>query len=252
MEITVRGLKIGEGSPKICVPLMGETREEILSEAKRITGFSPDLIEWRADCLADEPDEDIHIGLLAEIREAVGEIPVIYTFRTDEGGGKEISESKYEELVTSVAKEGKCDLIDIEVFFLKMKARAVIDEIHSFSDAKVIGSYHDMTTTPDTAELIYRFSVIDHCNVDILKIATMPKKKKDVMRIMTATVLTCTRPDPKPIISVAMGKLGRITRFLGGFTGSAITFAEAGRESAPGQIEITELRKLIESVEKVL
>src|SRR5699024_2282785 len=31
--VTVRNIKIGEGTPKICVPLVGRTKEEILAEA---------------------------------------------------------------------------------------------------------------------------------------------------------------------------------------------------------------------------
>ena len=32
--VEVRNLKIGEGIPKICVPLVGKTDEEIISEAE--------------------------------------------------------------------------------------------------------------------------------------------------------------------------------------------------------------------------
>ena len=31
--VTVRNITIGEGRPKICVPIVGKTREEILNEA---------------------------------------------------------------------------------------------------------------------------------------------------------------------------------------------------------------------------
>ena len=80
----------------------------------------------------------------------------------------------------------------------------------------------------------------------------MPHKKKDVMRIMTATILTYTRPNPKPIISIAMGSMGRVTRLLGEFTGSSITFASIGKESAPGQMEINEVREILDRLDKVL
>ena len=32
--VEVRGVKIGEGVPKICVPIVGKTKEEILAAAK--------------------------------------------------------------------------------------------------------------------------------------------------------------------------------------------------------------------------
>ena len=253
MDVTVRNLTIGEGKPKICVLVVGKNKEEILKEAKKAAGSVADLIEWRADRLTErEFDEDFHNEILSEMREIVGDMPIIYTFRTLLEGGKEIENEKYKDIILSVANAGITDLIDVEIFSFKLKARDIIDEIHSFTDVKVIGSYHDFEGTPDTAELVYRLSVIDNCNADILKIATMPHKKKDVMRIMTATILTYTRPNPKPIISIAMGSMGRVTRLLGEFTGSSITFASIGNESAPGQMEINEVREILDRLDKVL
>lgn len=253
MDVTVRNLAIGEGKPKICVLVMGKNKAEVLEETKKAVGSKADLIEWRADSLREgEFDEDFHNEILAEMRKIIGEMPIIYTFRTEAEGGKEIENEKYKDLILSVANAGITDLIDIEIFSFKLKARDIIDEIHSFTDVRVIGSYHDFEGTPDTAELVYRLSVIDNCNADILKIATMPRKKKDVMRIMTATILTYTRPNPKPIISIAMGNMGRVTRLLGEFTGSAITFASIGKSSAPGQMEIDKVREILDKLEEVL
>lgn len=253
MEVSVKNISIGDGKPKICVPILGRTREDVVNETKRVITYSPDLIEWRADYLEEEvPDGESHNAILKEIRTIVGELPILYAFRTLDEGGKEIKEEIYKELILDVANGGVCDLIDVEVFTLKTKARDIVDEIHSFTKVKVIGSYHNFELTPDTAELVYRFSVIDNCNADILKISTMPRKKKDVMRIMTATILTHARPNCKPLVGIAMGRLGRPTRLMGAFTGSAITFAEAGRPSAPGQIDIEDVTKILESLEKVL
>ncbi len=253
MDVTVRNLTIGEGKPKICVLVMGRNEAEVLEAAKKAVESKADLIEWRADSLTErEFDEDFHNEILAKMREIIGEMPIIYTFRTLIEGGKEIENEKYKDLILSVANAGITDIIDVEIFSFKLKARDIIDEIHSFTNVKVIGSYHDFEGTPDTAELVYRLSVIDNCNADILKIATMPHKKKDVMRIMTATILTYTRPNPKPIISIAMGNMGRVTRLLGGFTGSAITFASIGRSSAPGQMDIEEVREILTKLDEVL
>lgn len=253
MEVMVRNVAIGDGKPKICIPIMGRTREDIFSEAVRIVSHSPDLVEWRADYLEnEEPEGESHNSILTKLREIVGEIPILYAFRTLDEGGKEIDDETYKDLILDIANAEICDLLDVEIFTLKTKARDIVDEIHSFTKVKVIGSYHNFELTPDTAELVYRFSVLDNCNADILKISTMPRKKKDVMRIMTATVLTHGRPNCKPLVGIAMGRLGRPTRLMGGFTGSAITFAEAGRPSAPGQVDIEEMKTILESLERIL
>ena len=45
--VTVRNLTIGEGRPKICAPIIGKTREEILNEAATFITLPIDIAEWR-------------------------------------------------------------------------------------------------------------------------------------------------------------------------------------------------------------
>ena len=47
--VEVRGVKIGEGVPKICVPIVGKTKEEILAAAKSFEDVALDVVEWRVD-----------------------------------------------------------------------------------------------------------------------------------------------------------------------------------------------------------
>ena len=49
--VEVRGVKIGEGVPKICVPIVGKTKEEILAAAKSFADVKMDVVEWRVDWL---------------------------------------------------------------------------------------------------------------------------------------------------------------------------------------------------------
>ena len=48
--LTIKNLTIGEGRPKICVPITGATEKEILKEIDSPDIIYADLIEWRADC----------------------------------------------------------------------------------------------------------------------------------------------------------------------------------------------------------
>ncbi|CBK74242.1 3-dehydroquinate dehydratase [Butyrivibrio fibrisolvens 16/4] len=47
--IDIRGVKIGEGIPKICVPIVGKTSGEILEAALALKEIKHDLVEWRVD-----------------------------------------------------------------------------------------------------------------------------------------------------------------------------------------------------------
>ena len=51
--VVVRNVAIGEGIPKICVPIVGKTREEILDAAKKILPIGADVVEWRVDWYED-------------------------------------------------------------------------------------------------------------------------------------------------------------------------------------------------------
>lgn len=51
--VKVRNVEIGAGIPKVCVPIVGSTREEILSAARTIASMGTDVVEWRADWYQD-------------------------------------------------------------------------------------------------------------------------------------------------------------------------------------------------------
>ncbi len=51
MSLQVKNLIIGEGIPKICVPITGVSKKEILTQAKQAFEAGPDLVEWRARLL---------------------------------------------------------------------------------------------------------------------------------------------------------------------------------------------------------
>ena len=47
--VKVRNIEIGAGIPKICVPIVGVTKEEIIAEAKTFDSIPVDVVEWRVD-----------------------------------------------------------------------------------------------------------------------------------------------------------------------------------------------------------
>lgn len=47
--VKVRDVRIGEGIPKICVPIVGRTKEELLEEVNSLKNISLDVVEWRVD-----------------------------------------------------------------------------------------------------------------------------------------------------------------------------------------------------------
>ena len=113
--VVVRNVAIGEGIPKICVPIVGKTREEILDAAKKILPIGADVVEWRVDWYEDIFDFEKVEETAKQLREVLGEIPILFTFRTSkEGGEKAIETPVYVELNQKISATGYVDLVDME------------------------------------------------------------------------------------------------------------------------------------------
>ena len=83
MEIVkLRDVEIGIGSPKIIVPIVGRSREEILARAQELTNIPLHVVEWRVDFSQDVNDLPSVLSTLRALREALGNIPILFTFRT--------------------------------------------------------------------------------------------------------------------------------------------------------------------------
>ena len=85
--VTVRNLTIGEGMPKICVPIIATTEAEIIAKAEEIMNYEVDLIEWRADNYEDAYNLSAVASVLSGIRKVVGDMPLFFTFRSESEGG---------------------------------------------------------------------------------------------------------------------------------------------------------------------
>lgn len=244
-SVIVRNVVIGEGVPKICVPIVGETKEQIIEEAGVVRELPADIVEWRADWFESVFDIEKTLDVLKCIRDVLGEIPLLFTFRTmKEGGEKEIEPEKYIELNRFAAKSDLVDLIDVEVFTGDEIVKGLVGTAH-VCGVKVIGSNHDFHRTPEKDEIVGRFRKMQELGVDILKIAVMPKNKRDVLTLLSATEEMTRLHADRPVITMSMSGDGVISRICGEAFGSALTFGAAGKASAPGQIEVRKLKKVL-------
>lgn len=250
--VVVRGVSIGEGSPKICVSIVGDTIGAISSQASKIaallepepdSGKPIDLVEWRADCMPSVADG---IGLVAvqSLRNTLPDIPLIFTFRSQKEGGKQpLSKEDYLSLGKQMIQSSCIDMIDLELFTADKKLHDMIDFAHQYN-VKTIVSNHEFYGTPSVQEIVSRLMRMEAFGADILKIAVMPQEPKDALKLLSASAEMFKRTSC-PIIAVAMSKMGVISRVCGGFFGSAVTFGALEQPSAPGQIEVRQLRKIL-------
>ena len=250
--VKVRNIEIGAGIPKICVPIVGVTREEILAAAENIKSTKADVVEWRVDWYEDIFDFAKTEATMQALREVLGEMPILFTFRTSkEGGEKAIETEAYVELNQNAAKTGLIDLVDVEAFTGDEAVKAVVETAHA-NGVKVIASNHDFHKTPAKEEIVSRLRKMQDLGADIPKIAVMPQNKKDVLTLLAATEEMVSEYADRPIITMSMSGTGVISRLCGEVFGSALTFGAVGKVSAPGQMGIEDLTTVLGLLHKSL
>ena len=206
-----------------------------------------DLIEWRIDFFDQVEDAEKLVETAKKLRQVMSEMPLLTTFRTHfEGGVKKLSEEEYFDICRVLIKEKATDLLDLELFRKTSKLKEIIAEAHE-NNIYIIMSNHDFDKTPATSELERRLTLMKTFGADIAKIAVMPNSARDVLNLLLATdnmkyKLNC------PLITMAMGDLGKVTRISGEVFGSCLTFGTVGDASAPGQIESTNLKGILNTL----
>lgn len=243
--VTVRNTVIGEGMPKICVPITGVTKEAILEEARAITRLSADMAEWRIDWFEDVFEFDKLEDVLRDLREVLGDMPLLMTFRTSrEGGEKAIEDEVYADINIRAAQTGLVDMVDVEVFTGDEIVKKIIEGAHA-AGVRVVASSHDFDKTPDKDEIVGRLRKMQELGADIPKIAVMPDSRKDVLTLLAATEEMATEYADRPIITMSMAGTGVISRLAGEVFGSAVTFGAAAKASAPGQMDVNDLKDVL-------
>lgn len=245
--VVVRNTRIGDGIPKICVPIVEKDLPSILTAARNLKPSCPDLVEWRCDHFDQAEDPDAAVRVLQALHEVLEDIPVLFTFRTEkEGGAKSISADAYERLNCRVAESKSADLIDVEIFTGDDTVRAILDAAHH-SGIPVVASNHHFHETPDQKTILSILTKMDQMGADILKIAVMPQSRKDVLTLLSATE-EMDRRTARPLITMSMGPVGMISRLCGEVFGSALTFGAVGKASAPGQIDAKDLAGVLKLI----
>ena len=243
--VKVRNIVIGEGMPKICVPIVGITKEAILNEAKAITKLPADVVEWRIDWFENVFDFAALEDVLKDLRAVLGDMPILMTLRTSkEGGEKAIEDEVYADINIRAAQTGYVDLVDVEVFTGDEIVKKIIDGAHA-AGVKVVASNHDFFKTPDKDDIVGRLRKMQDLGADIPKIAVMPQNKKDVLTLLAATEEMANEYADRPIITMSMAGTGVISRLAGEVFGSALTFGAAAKASAPGQMGVTDLKQIL-------
>lgn len=244
--VKVNQIELGSGIPKICVPMTGSTKERLLEEAVEARTSGADLVEWRIDWYDDVFDYEQLKSTANLIKQIIGDMPMLMTFRTtEEGGQKAVSNEKYEELIKVICEHNIADMVDVEAFKEEEMVKRLI-AIAKETEVITVGSNHDFDKTPSKAEIVQRLCYMQNIGFNITKIAVMPQKERDVLTLLDATLTMKECYADRPFITMSMTKMGAVSRMAGECFGSCLTFGTAGASSAPGQIDAKELKIILD------
>ncbi|MTB65197.1 type I 3-dehydroquinate dehydratase [Streptococcus sp. zg-86] len=223
---------------KIVVPIMPRSIEDVENiDVNRLE--AADLIEWRADYL---PKEEILRVAPAVFEKFVGR-EVIFTLRTSrEGGHIELSDAEYIQLLKEIASLYQPEYIDFEYYSHK----EVFEEMLAFPN--LVLSYHNFVETPENYMEI--MSELTSLSPAVVKMAVMAHTEQDVLDVMNYTRGFKTLNAEQAYATMSMGKLGMLSRIAGSITGSCWTFASLEEASAPGQISLSNLQKILTVLEE--
>lgn len=243
--VKIKHTVLGEGRPKIAVPLVAKDAESLQQAVVALAGLDYDVVEFRVDFLQEAANADFVMAQTEAVRRALPDTPLLFTFRRAvEGGSCPCGDDDYFELVHRAIESGFIDIIDIELFAGDEAVAAAVAKAKAHGVAALLCN-HDFDKTPPQAEIAGRLKKMAALGADICKIAVMPQSAADVLTLLSATE-EVYRTAKQPIVTMAMGKLGVISRLAGQTFGSAMTFGAAQQASAPGQIAANDLRRILD------
>ncbi|MFW6576685.1 type I 3-dehydroquinate dehydratase [Acinetobacter baumannii] len=234
---------------KTIVPITAKTKEQALAQAQVIANTADaNLAEFHIDLLSFASDTKQVIALGHELKKILGNKPMIATIRTkNEGGQLEISDADYGKTYQAYLKNPFMDWLDVEMFRDQKVVSEIVQKAHQ-KKVLIVMSNHDFQKTPSQDEIEKRLLKQDQMGADVLKIAVMPKSKQDVFTLMNAT-LKVSQQTTKPLLTMSMGQLGTISRVATANMGGSYSFGMIGQASAPGQIDVTKLKQILQTVQ---
>ena len=230
---------LGGAVPLVCAPIVAPTRLAALRQAELITlaAPAPDLVELRADHLADIELEEF-ATFLGDLATVLGPgLPILCTNRLSTEGGAEHwgADDRLATLHIAIAS-GQVALVDVELATPSTQRQELVALAHA-QQVGVIISAHDFAATPADDRLDAWLADLQEAGGDGAKLAVTAQSPEDALRLLHATrrahaTASC------PLITLAMGPVGTLTRLAGPFFGAALSFATVSATSAPGQLPV--------------
>ncbi len=230
--MTARALAIGAVALGPCPRIVAAGGQDDVDAL--LAAVDADMVELRADLFA-APSPEAVVPALRRLRDAGR--PVILTARAEREGGRAMPEATRAAIYA--AGIAHADAVDVEIASEAL-ARDVVAQARD-TDRTVILSAHDFATTPPRDRLLALVDDGFARGADVVKLATTAATPQDLRTLVDVTLAARERG----VVTLGMGPFGPLSRVVLPAAGSLLTFAAAGRPTAPGQLPVAELASLL-------
>ncbi len=217
---------------RICVAIGEENEDHAISLAQEAAKDLADVVEIRLDYI-EKPDIGKFIKSI--------DCPLLFTNRASwEGGlfsGEEVK--RLEQLESSIANGAA--YVDLELKSPQSSLKRLQTATNG-KPTKLIVSSHDFEKTNSSQGLLDVLTEMKDCGADIGKIITTANDHHDALRVLKLQE-EATKID-LPLIAFCMGEQGMITRVATCDLGGYMTYCSIGSATAPGQINVQNVRKI--------
>jgi 3-dehydroquinate dehydratase-1 len=200
-----------------------------------VAAESADVVELRADLFADPTPEHVTHALR---RLRAGGRPVILTVRSAAEGGRIADDGRRRALYD--AGLAHADAVDVEIASATLVA-AVVGPARA-AGRTVLLSAHFLDATPPLSTLAGLVDRARALGADLPKLAAHARDLDDVCTLLQATL----GARDGGVVTMAMGPVGALSRVFFPAAGSLLTYGAVGRPTAPGQLALGELRRLVD------
>ena len=260
IKIKIGNTIIGDGTVKICMPVSAQNMDELAEELDYVAASACDIVEVRYDywnesklgvqypeALLYKIERTLIERTIQPLAESAnennsGKRLLLFTYRTGfEGGLGSNEDDEYNTINTKAIRSGHIDIIDIEFTKEPGLIGALIEQAHKYN-VKVIVSKHFFNQKLSRYEILETLLKMQDTNADIIKLAVSVYDDAGAQDVILAAKEMYEKYAKKPFVTIGMGEHGKVTRYIEPFYGSSITYAKGPRATAPGQLDISELR----------
>jgi shikimate dehydrogenase/3-dehydroquinate dehydratase type I len=211
---------------RICVSIVEPTLEKVMGSAQEAIRGGADMLEVRFDRMSKLPSD---LSALASLP-----VPKIATLRPREQGGMwkgdDSDRKRFFERAMDIFQ-----MVDLEL------GSELIDALRPSPGIEVICSHHDFTSTPGPERIVDIMEKAWEMG-EIAKAAFTVKGPKDLLSLERASRAL---PNRRKVL-IGMGEMGGLTRARADLLGCDFAYASlsAGKEAAPGQLDLPTLKGL--------